>query len=142
MLWQPPTPQPPQSKMPVLITAYQPGLGGINCNNDCSTVAIGLRTGDHLNGRAMACPTEWLGTRHPSGRWYTSVIYFPESAGLSPRFCIDSFGSPTDRKPTLIESEWVIRLDLYESNPFAFPQNHWNIDGWVRRWEPVPLDWQ
>ena len=62
--------QPPAPKtifdFPALMVIYDPSLGGINCDNDCSTVALGPLT-DDMWFKSGACHPDLLG--------YT--VYFP-----------------------------------------------------------------
>ncbi len=58
----------PQSSLPLRISHYDPKLGGINCDSDCSTMASGDNTWSWAGGKngvyAAACPREWaFGTR-------------------------------------------------------------------------------
>ena len=45
---------------PAVITFYDPALGGINCDDDCSTVATGLLT-DDMYFTSGACHKDLLG---------------------------------------------------------------------------------
>jgi len=56
---------PPEDKwlglFPIKLTWYDPQLGGINCDGDCSTLGNGQRVTEDLYGRSAACPLEWIG---------------------------------------------------------------------------------
>ena len=45
---------------PAVMSVYDPSLGGINCDGDCTTVATGLLM-DWMYEEAGACPAELLG---------------------------------------------------------------------------------
>ncbi len=65
--------------MPAILTVYDPALGGVNCDGDCTTVATGLLT-DEMYGVAGACPAEFLG----------ATVYF-DDIDVSMR-CVDTGG--------------------------------------------------
>ena len=46
---------------PVEITWYDPELGGINCNSDCSTIGFSTPLLDEHYGKVLACPIEFYG---------------------------------------------------------------------------------
>jgi len=45
---------------PAVVMAYDPGLGGVNCDGDCSTIATGPLTQD-MYGTVAACHQDLLG---------------------------------------------------------------------------------
>ena len=51
------------SDYPLRLSYYDPSLGGINCDHDCTTMASGDKVAAWVNGRngvyAAACPREW-----------------------------------------------------------------------------------
>jgi len=53
--------QPPFDQLPALITYYNPALGGINCDHDCTTVADGSIVTDASYGAWAACDASLLG---------------------------------------------------------------------------------
>lgn len=58
--------QPPLSSYPAVMVFYDPALGGINCDDDCSTVASGPFTTD-MYKTAGACHPDLL----------SLTVYFP-----------------------------------------------------------------
>ena len=91
-MWEPPE---------LFITVYDWGLGGINCDGDCSNTAL-TWTGDELLGWTDACPSAWLGHRST-----TVVTIWGESY-----WCIDAFGRPEHRVLTEVDGREVYRIDL------------------------------
>ena len=75
----PPSPPPPLHTYPAVMVIYDPSLGGINCDGDCTTVATGLLTED---------------------MWFTSGACHPDLLGLTVYFpaidfemkCVDNGG--------------------------------------------------
>lgn len=54
-------PPPPIETLPILVTWYDPALGGINCGGGCDTLADGTKwNGSHYYTTA-ACLVEWRG---------------------------------------------------------------------------------
>lgn len=126
-------PMPPVEQMPLYATAYNWNLAGINCNENCNDVAIGLQTSDDLLDKTAACPLAWL------GRITTTVVTLPDG---SQWYCIDTFGSEINQKPVLIDHpvygwQWVIRLDFAVTDPSSFYLNQELIYGWSAEWQPV-----
>lgn len=109
----------------LFITVYDWGLGGINCDGDCSNTAL-TSTGDELLGWTAACPSAWLGYRGT-----TVVTIWGEEF-----WCIDAFGRPEDRKLTWIDGRAVYRIDI----AFRPAGEHgWNMEfvpvgEWSREW--------
>ena len=50
----------PAREYPAIISMYDPALGGINCDDDCTTVAMG-KFDDYMYKVAGACPKELYG---------------------------------------------------------------------------------
>ncbi len=74
---------------PAIVTVYDPALGGINCDDDCSTVATGLFD-ESMYEVAGACPSALLGRK----------IHFPYlDLNL---LCVDNGG---DIEPTWSERD-------------------------------------
>jgi hypothetical protein len=125
--------RPPIEQMPIYATAYNWNLGGINCNEDCGEVAIGLATSDDLLNHTAACPLEWL------GRINTTAVTLPDG---SEWYCIDTFGSAENQQPVFISHPyhgdlWVIRIDFAVSDPASFEYNQQLIYGWSTEWQSV-----
>lgn len=60
MLETQPGPGKPWEPPGLFVTVYDWGLGGVNCDGDCSNTAL-TTTGDELLGWTAACPSAWLG---------------------------------------------------------------------------------
>ena len=123
----------PIEQIPIYATAYNWNLGGINCNEDCGEVAIGLRTSDDLLDKTAACPLAWL------GRINTTVVTLPDG---NEWYCIDTFGDAHNQQPVFISHPyhgdlWVIRMDFAVTDPLAFEYNQQLIYGWSSEWRPV-----
>jgi hypothetical protein len=56
-------PPPPINEKPVLISWYDPAIGGINCDSDCTVFADMTPVTDEAYGQVAACPVEWIGKR-------------------------------------------------------------------------------
>lgn len=117
--WEPPG---------LFITVYDWGLGGINCDGDCSNTAL-TTTGDELLGWTAACPSAWLG--HVTT---TVVTIWSESF-----FCIDAFGRPEDRVLTMIDGRWVYRIDIAYRPAAEHPWNQELVPwgDWSVEWRPM-----
>lgn len=113
-MW-PAEPGPGRTVAPGLfITVYDWGLGGINCDGDCSNTAL-TTTGDELLGWTAACPSAWLGHRA------TTVVTIRGQE----YWCIDAFGREEDRKMTWIDGRAVYRIDI----AFRPAREHpWNME--------------
>ena len=61
-----PSPEPLLSSYPAVMVFYDPALGGINCDGDCTTVATGPFTAD-MYKTSGACHPDLLG----------QTVYFP-----------------------------------------------------------------
>lgn len=117
--WEPPG---------LFITVYDWGLGGINCDGDCSSTAL-TTTGDELLGWTAACPSAWLGHVTTTVVTIWGVEYW----------CIDAFGRPEDRVLTKIDGRWVYRIDI-AYRPAA--EHPWNQElapwgDWSVEWRPM-----
>lgn len=112
----------PYDDMPLMVTAYNPFDGGINCNDDCGMFATGIEVLPEHLGNVAACPTEWVRLDK------TAVITIQDNDYL----CIDNFGSVDNRYPVYRRGEWYLRVDLVLDNP-----NEWGVrivDDWSMRW--------
>lgn len=119
-----PIPEPPG----LFITVYDWSLGGLNCDDDCSTTSL-TTTGPELYGWTAACPVAWLG--HIS----TTVVTIWGQDFV----CIDAFGEEEDQKLTVVNGRRVYRIDI-AFNPAA--EHPWNQeyvpDGdWSTTWLPM-----
>lgn len=117
--WQPPG---------LFITVYDWGLGGINCDDDCSTTAL-TTTGDDILGWTAACPSAWLG--HVTT---TVVTMWGESY-----WCVDSFGAPEHRVLTEVDGRDVYRIDIAHLPAAEHPWNQEYVpySYWSREWRPM-----
>lgn len=116
-------PRPPIREMSLLITQYDPAVGGINCDGDCSHLSL-IAMSDGLYGVAAACPAELVGLD------FTAMIYHPD---IGTRYCLDR-GTAVIVEYGLFGGrwQWVVRLDLLESSPHPF--NYHLIGGWDYHW--------
>lgn len=125
-----PSPGPRWEPPGLFITVYDWGMGGINCDDDCSTTAL-TTTGDELLGWTAACPSAWLG--HVT----TTVVTIWGQEFV----CVDAFGRPEDRVLTTIDGRSVYRIDIAYRPATDHP---WNMEyvpyrDWSRRWMPMQL---
>ena len=111
----------------LFITVYDWGLGGINCDGDCSNTAL-TTTGDELLGWTAACPSAWLGYRA------TTVV----TIWGQEYWCIDAFGREEVRRLTWIDGRAVYRIDIafrpareHPWNMELVPAGEWSRE---RRW--------
>ena len=58
----------PADHLPVRASYYNPALGGINCDEDCSTTGDGTPVAE-CYGWCAACPPGWYGRHLDFGRW-------------------------------------------------------------------------
>lgn len=130
----------PSSRPPIYATAYKWGVAD-GCDEYCSVTAIGLSTGDHLLGKAAACPSEWLGLPYYEdgeiSTWRTGVVYV---AGER-RYCVDTFGDEDNRRLTLVDGQAAYRVDFAEEDPYSFSLNTLFLDDWRVTWEEIPASW-
>ncbi len=117
--WEPPG---------LFITVYDWGLGGVNCDGDCSTTAL-TQTGPELYGWTAACPSDWL------GHITTTVV----TIWGKEYWCIDAFGRPQDRQLTVIAGRPVYRIDIAYRPAATHPWNQEYVpDGdWSVEWRPM-----
>lgn len=54
--------------LPIRASYYNPALGGINCDEDCSTTGDGTPV-EQCYGWCMACPPGWYGRWLDFGEW-------------------------------------------------------------------------
>jgi hypothetical protein len=52
---------PPVDPLPIVLSYYNPTLGGINCDSNCSVLADGTLWDESMSGNVAACLPEWLG---------------------------------------------------------------------------------
>lgn len=112
----------------LFITVYDWGLGGINCDGDCSNTAL-TTTGDELLGRTAACPSAWLGYIRT-----TVVTIWGQQF-----WCVDAFGQPEHRALTEVDGRPVYRIDLAFRPAAAHPWNQEFVPAgdWSREWRPM-----
>lgn len=129
LMWMLPLPPyTPEPNPSLYITVYDWGLGGINCDGDCSRTAL-VPTGDDILGHVAACPVSWLGYINT-----TVVTIWGQDF-----WCVDTFGSPRNREMTFVKGEVVFRIDL-AYRPAS--EHKWNNEfvpppDWSVRWEPM-----
>lgn len=95
---------------PLKISWYDPILGGINCDSDCSTMATGAKVTEERYGNTAACIREWTGR--------TVVI-----EGLGEFECLDRGGA-------IVEHEGYIWIDLLLHEPlvpFGTLEHNWYL---------------
>lgn len=79
----PPEPLPPELH-DLVVTFYDPSLGGINCSADCTKFGNGQTVQRHHYGRVAACPVSWRGR---------TVVIDGGSGELGSWTCVDSGGA-------------------------------------------------
>lgn len=123
-----PSPRPPWEPPGLFITVYDWGLGGINCDGDCSNTAL-TTTGDELLGWTAACPSEWL------GHITTTVV----TIWGQEYWCIDAFGRPEYRILTEVDGREVYRIDLAYRPAREHPWNQEYVPAgdWSVTWKPM-----
>lgn len=99
----------PRQEKPLKISWYDPALGGINCDSDCTTMASGVKVTPDRYGRTAACIRPWLGK--------TVVI-----AGLGEFECLDTGGA-------IVEHSTYIWIDIMATRDTA-PQFGQYIYNW------------
>lgn len=102
------------STKPLKISWYDPALGGINCDHDCTTMASGVKVTEDRYGNTAACLREWLGA------W----VVIP---GIGEFQCLDTGGA-------IIEHPTFIYIDLLLHEPL--PNAPWGtmVDDWSLEW--------
>ena len=106
--------QPHYQDLPAVVTWYDPARGGINCNEDCTTVADGTKVTEELYGVTAACDQRLLGRIIKIG----SIGEFR---------CRDTGGMI---KPTWSKhyQRWVLYFDIMlHENP---EWNYWLFEDW------------
>jgi hypothetical protein len=83
------------SEFPAFVNPYDPELGGINCNSDCSRLANGYEWQEADYGQLAACPPRFMGC---------SVTFTNDHAMVGPLLCSDT-GS------ALLFPQYVEKLD-------------------------------
>lgn len=88
--------------LPILVTWYDPALGGINCDVDCTTLADGLGWDEFDYGRSAACLPTMLG----------GYVTF---GGMTYR-CRDT-GGGIEVEYDGYWQRWVMRVDIMSDEP-------------------------
>lgn len=103
---------------PAVVSVYDPELGGVNCDDDCSTVAMGPFDED-MYGAAGACDPDLYG----------DVIYFPSLAVKM--HCVDNgtnirtlYDERIDACVSVFDLAWPLHED--PSPEFAM----WVVQDW------------
>lgn len=112
---------PPITQMPVLVTWYDPALGGVNCDSDCTTYADGTLVTPDDYGQVSACIPEWLGA---------SITI----DGLGSFMCRDT-GASIGVDYNVYYEGWVIYVDILHEEP---PDWNYQLREWQLNWSPVP----
>jgi len=106
----------------ILITAYDPALGGTNCVDPCGQMATGYwwTEADYYDGidGVAACPTDWLG--------HTIDIKH-----LGKFRCLDTGGAIQRFVPNSYYDQLVTHVDILCKNPMDQSWNYWLTDDWV-----------
>lgn len=103
--------------LPILLTWYNPQLGGINCDSDCSTMADGLGWGVGDYGRVAACLPDWLGG-------YVTVGGYRLKCRDTGGAIVVEFNEHYGR--------WVIHVDVLSQS--AIPCNYCLYEDWRFSW--------
>ena len=85
-------------ELPAIVSVYDPALGGINCDSDCTHFATGIDIGPQHYGNVAACPAELLGG---------SVSF----AGIGEFYCLDTGGAIGRRWSSYYNRE-VVAFDI------------------------------
>jgi hypothetical protein len=107
---------------PAKLSVYDPALGGVNCNGDCTTIATGLFD-DSMYKEVAACPAELLG----------ATITFPMMPWLEFQ-CLDT--GPAI-KARYYGNQCVTFFDVVWPLATEDPPNWvwWEISNWSVSWE-------
>ncbi len=112
---------------PAVLSVYDPDLGGVNCDDDCSTVATGP-VEDWMYGAAGACPAWFLG----------ATIHFPD-VGHSMK-CVDtgpairSAWSPRDQECVVyFDAMWHLGRDGKKITGAPYWAFYW-LENWEVQW--------
>ena len=104
------------SDYPALMTIYDPSLGGINCDDDCSTVATGPLTED-MWFTSGACHPNLLG----------AIVYFP---GIDFEMrCVDT-GPMIGVRYNKYYGETVLYFDAMWDSTDLPSWVQWNVGSW------------
>ena len=109
-----PPKQPYYQDLPAVVTWYDPSQGGINCNEDCTTVADGTKVTEDLYGVTAACDRRLLGR-------------IVKIEGIGTFRCRDTGGmiEPTWSRHY---QRWILYFDvMLHENP---EWNYWLIEEW------------
>ena len=88
-----------QNGKPLKISWYDPLLGGVNCDHDCSTMATGTKVTEDRYGRTAACIRDWTG----------KTVVIPELGTFE---CLDRGGA-------IVEHSEYIWIDLLLHEPLV-----------------------
>ena len=102
----------PTASKPLKISWYDPLLGGINCDSDCTTMASGTKVTEDRYGRSAACIAGWMGK--------TVVI-----EGLGEFTCLDRGGAINEHA----EFIWIDLLlhEPFPEAPFGTLIHNWQL---------------
>ncbi|MEM7110988.1 MAG: hypothetical protein AAF614_01050 [Chloroflexota bacterium] len=112
---------PPITDMPVLVTWYDPSLGGINCDVDCDTFADSSPVTPEAYGAVTACIPEWLGAELTI-------------SGLGTFHCRDTGGSIVVAFNDYYQ-QWVIHVDVLQTE---MPSWNYELRDWQLNWNLNP----
>ena len=112
---------PPSNRgdIPVITTWYDPALGGINCDDDCKTLADGGTWSSDDYGRVAACPASWMGKR------------FVTTAG---EFLCRDTGGKIGLAWNAYYENWVFHVDIMSDTPISYNYRLWH------KWAIKPSD--
>lgn len=118
-----PPPPPPLTSFPAVVMVYDPALGGINCDSDCTTIATGPLLPE-MYGTVAACHPDLLYKR----------ILIPTIGEFD---CLDTGGSIRVNYNEHFERDAIYFDILYdlvtEIPPWAgMLINNWEVIGWAR----------
>lgn len=117
-------PRPSIRELPLLVTWYNPAMGGLNCDGDCSHLSLAPMH-PAFYGRAAACPAEFVGLD------FTAVVSHP---AIGERACLDRGGAVVVeyRYVPGVGWLWLAVVDLLEHGPH--PTNWQLLYGWRMEW--------
>ena len=98
---------------PLKISWYDPLLGGINCDHDCTTMASGVKVTEDRYGNTAACLREWMG----------AYVVIP---GLGEFQCLDTGGAIVEH-PTFIYIDLLLHEPLPNA-PFGTMIYEWGLE--------------
>lgn len=117
---------PPLESMKIVLVHYDPGQGGINCDNDCGHLAdMTVVTETIYNGKYGACIPAWrIGQK--TGQWvmvhgYGHVQCHDRGGKIRPYYSI-------------YHEQWVIPLDIVSHEPgeWNYQLFDWKLEGAMR----------